>query len=400
MIWRLDMKYNDFKGIKLSNLGFGCMRFPTCEGKIDEAQVADMVKYAIDNGINYFDTAYPYMDGMSEIIISRELKKYPKEKWYLADKYPGHQIADTYYPEEIFEEQLKKCGVDYFDFYLLHNIYENSFKVYTDEKWHIPEYFIKQKESGRIKYFGCSFHGTPDLLEKFLDLYGSEMDFVQIQMNYLDWTLQDAKTKYQILTDRNIPCWVMEPVRGGKLASLSETAIKTLQKKESDWSCVEWAMRFLINLSNVKVVLSGMSSMEQMKENINTFATEKEFSMNHKKALLDIAETMKDSIPCTKCGYCMASCPQKLKIPQLIAKYNDIRFDPSFLAAMEIEGFDDNEKPSACIKCGNCSRMCPQNIDIPKALSELNEKLKTIPSWAEMCKKRAELAKKLKLERK
>lgn len=389
------MILKDFQNIKLSALGLGCMRLPMKDGKIDEEQVSEMVKYAIENGINYFDTAYPYHNGLSEIIIGKELKKYPKDKWYLANKYPGHQIADTYYPEEIFEEQLKKCGVDYFDFYLLHNVYENSFDIYTDKKWSIPEYFVKQKELGRIKHLGFSFHGEPDLLVKFLDIYGSEMEFCQIQMNYLDWTLQDAKQKYQILSDRNIPCWVMEPLRGGKLANIPNKAADTLNKEEN-WSSAEWAFRFLLSMPNVKMILSGMSSMEQIKDNVNIFGEDKIFEERHKKILLEIAEPIKDSVPCTKCGYCLASCPQKLNIPKFIEQYNDIRFANSFWVGMKIDELEDNRKPSACIRCGACSRQCPQQIDIPKTLEELTEKLKTMPSWKELCKERNRIAAEMK----
>ena len=209
------MLTNDFKEITLSRLGFGTMRLPVIGGnaaEIDEKQVDEMVDYAISHGINYFDTAYPYHGGMSEKVIGRSLSRYPRENYYLATKYPGHQLSSSYDPAAIFEEQLKKCGVDYFDFYLLHNVYENSIQVYTDERWGIVDYFVEQKRKGRIKHLGFSCHGRTDTLREFLDYCGDKMEFCQIQLNYLDWTLQDAKEKYELLTERGLGVWVMEPV--------------------------------------------------------------------------------------------------------------------------------------------------------------------------------------------
>ena len=210
------MIYTGFQDKKLSMLGFGTMRLPTLEGgAIDEAQVAEMVKYALDNGVNYFDTAYPYHGGMSEIVIGKVLSEYPRDSYYLATKYPGHQISSSYDLAAVFEEQLKKCGVEYFDFYLLHNVYENSIQTYLDPRWDIIGYFREQKRLGRIRHLGFSCHGRVENLREFLDAAGDDMEFCQIQLNWLDWTLQDAKAKVELLNERNIPVWVMEPVRGG-----------------------------------------------------------------------------------------------------------------------------------------------------------------------------------------
>ena len=206
------MLYADFKDKKLSMLGFGTMRLPTVEGKIDEKQVEAMTDYAIRHGVNYFDTAIPYHDGLSEVVIGRVLNQYPRESWYLADKFPGHQIAESYDPQAVFEDQLRKCGVDYFDFYLLHNVYENSIQTYQDPRWGILDYFRKQKQLGRIKHLGFSCHGSVKLLREFLDYCGEDMEFCQIQLNWLDWTLQDAKAKVALLNERNIPIIVMEPL--------------------------------------------------------------------------------------------------------------------------------------------------------------------------------------------
>ena len=215
------MLTNDFQGLALSRLGFGAMRLPLLPGRkeptaIDEAQVDAMVDYAMAHGVNYFDTAHPYHGGLSERVLGRSLARYPRQRWYLADKYPGHQIAQRYDPAAIFEEQLERCGVDYFDFYLLHNVYENSIQVYMDPQWGILDYFVEQKRLGRIKHLGFSCHGGLPTLARFLDYCGDKMEFCQLQLNYLDWTLQQGREKYDLLTARGIPVWVMEPIRGGR----------------------------------------------------------------------------------------------------------------------------------------------------------------------------------------
>lgn len=390
------MMTNDFQGKSLSRLGFGTMRLPTkADGSIDEAQVAEMTAYAIAHGVNYFDTAYPYHGGESERVIGRVLSKYPRESYYLADKYPGHQISSTgYNPAEIFEEQLKKCGVEYFDFYLLHNVYEKSMEVYLDPQWGIVDYFKDQKRLGRIKHLGFSCHAETKGLKEFLDVCGEDMEFCQIQLNWLDWTLQDAKGKYDLLTRRGIPVWVMEPVRGGRLVKLSEPEEAKLKALRPDDSIASWGFRFLQALPNVKMVLSGMSNMEQMVDNVKTFSEDKPLSTEETALLLEIAEGMKDSIPCTACRYCCDGCPAGLDIPGLISTYNEIRFSPAVNVAMRIEFMPEDKKPTACIGCGQCTQMCPQNIDVPGALKDFAEKLSKLPSWAEICRQREAAAQK------
>lgn len=391
------MLTNDFKGCSLSRLGFGTMRLPLLEGEssntaIDVKQVDAMVDYAMQHGVNYFDTAYPYHGGLSETVIGASLARYPRESYYLADKYPGHQISDTYDPAAVFEEQLAKCGVEYFDFYLLHNIYENSIGVYTDPRWGIIDYFLEQKRLGRIRHLGFSCHGELPNLTEFLDSYGDQMEFCQIQLNYLDWTLQNAKAKYELLAGRGMPVWVMEPIRGGRLANLpagAQDALRALQPEETGAS---WALRFLQGLPGVKMVLSGMSSMEQMVQNIETFACEKPLTDAEQSALFDVAEQLKGSIPCTACRYCCDGCPQGLDIPMMIAAYNEVRFQPGLYTRMKFDALPADQQPSACIGCGRCSKTCPQGIDVPAALKALAEALPTLPDWAEICKTRAEEA--------
>jgi len=391
------MIYHDFQGKKLSALGFGIMRLPMNGEVIDEEKTQEMVDYAMEHGLNYFDTAYPYHNGESEGVIGRALKKYPRESFYLADKYPGHQISSTgYNPAEIFEDQLKKCGVDYFDFYLLHNVNENSIKTYTDPQWGILDYFREQKKNGRIRHLGFSSHGSIDNIKEFLAYCGDDMEFCQIQLNYLDWTLQDAKEKYALFAERGIPVWVMEPVRGGKLASLPEDQTAKLRQMRPDASTASWGFRFLMELPNVTVVLSGMSDMEQMKDNLHTFSEQKPLTEEEKSYLFEIADSMKNSIPCTACRYCCEGCPMGLEIPMLLGVLNEVRFAPSMNLSMRIEGLPKEKLPSACIGCGKCSAICPQNIDIPKAMKEFEEAIEKMPSWAEVCRQREEEANKKK----
>ncbi len=390
------MIYSDFQGKKLSQLGFGTMRLPTKDGAIDEAQVREMIAYAMENGVNYFDTAWPYHGGESERVVGKILKEYDRDSYYLADKYPGHQILSAGYdPAEIFEAQLEKCGVEYFDFYLLHNVYERSIKTYQDPQWDILNYFKKQKELGRIKHLGFSTHGGVECIKEFLDWCGDDMEFCQIQLNYLDWTLQDAKAKYELITARGIPVWVMEPVRGGALAQLDPPQYARLKELRKA-SQAEWAFRFLQGLPNFAVTLSGMSNMEQMKENIEIYKESKPLGFGEEAILLDVAEFMKDSVPCTACRYCCDSCPVGLDIPYLLALYNETKVSKNFNIRMRVDALPEEKRPTACIGCGACAQMCPQNIDIPAAMADFAKVLEEIPSWEVMCREREEAAKKAK----
>ena len=392
------MKYVDFQGKKLSLLGFGAMRLPTL-GKDDEINFAEaerMIDRAIEAGINYFDTAYPYHGGNSELVTGKVLSKYPRDSYYLATKYPGHQVLDSYDPSTIFEEQLKKCGVDYFDFYLLHNISESSISVYLDERWGIIDYFVEQKRLGRIKHLGFSTHGLPENLKEFLDAAGDKMEFCQIQLNYLDWTLQRAKEKCDLLAKWNIPVWVMEPVRGGKLVDkLPESVKGRLKELRPDESIASWCFRWLMTLPNMGVILSGMSTTDQLEDNIKTFNTDIPLSDGEVQTLYDIAESLKNNIPCTACRYCVDGCPMGLNIPMLIEVYNDLRYAPGVNSASKIEFMPEDKRPTACICCGNCTKMCPQNIDIPKVMIDFSKLLETIPSWKKICAERAAAAAKI-----
>ncbi len=391
------MLYTTFQDKKLSQLGFGAMRLPVMEnGEIDEKQVAEMTALAIEKGVNYFDTAYPYHGGKSEIVMGRVLSQYPRENYYLATKYPGHQFVEKYDPAAVFEEQLKKCGVEYFDFYLLHNVYEHSMPVYLDPKWDIIGYFKEQKRLGRVKHLGFSTHGQLGMLKEFLDAAGEDMEFCQIQLNYLDWTLQDAKAKLALLNERRIPVWVMEPVRGGKLCQLPEKDEAALRALRPDEGIPAWGFRFLQDLPGVKVILSGMSNMAQMADNLQTFEAARPLSAQECSTLLDIAEGMKDSVPCTGCRYCTSECPMGLDIPMLISTYNELHYAAVTNSAMRVEGLPADKQPSACIGCGACEAMCPQGIAIPQVMEDLTALLDTVPKWADICKQREEESKRLR----
>lgn len=395
------MIYRDFLGEHLSLLGFGAMRLPILEnGEIDRDTAEKMIALAIESGVNYFDTAYPYHGGMSETVLGEILSKYPRESFYLADKFPGHQLMKTYDPAAIFEEQLEKCGVEYFDFYLLHNVYERSMAVYTDPEIGILEYFIEQKKNGRIKHLGFSTHALTDGLREFLDIAGEHMEFCQIQMNYLDDILQDARGKYTLLAERNIPVIIMEPVRGGRLANLSGDTAEKLKRLNPDASFASYAFRWLFDYDNIAVILSGMSNMNHVIDNIATFNSYNKLSDDERALLGKIADEMLNSVPCTGCRYCVDGCPMGLDIPLLIATLNELRISKSMNASMKVEFLPEDKKPTACIGCGACTGICPQSIDVPEALAELSEKVAAMPKWADVSREREEIAEKMKAAKK
>ncbi|MDO4565238.1 MAG: aldo/keto reductase [Clostridia bacterium] len=376
------MIYKDFSGEKLSALGFGAMRLPTEKGNdanIDETAVFEMVDYAIKHGINYFDTAWGYHGGNSELVMGRALARYPRESFCLATKFPGYDLSNMGKVEEIFEKQLEKCGVDYFDFYLFHNVCEMNIDAYLNESYGIYEYLMRQKRNGRIRHLGFSAHGSYDTMKRFLDVYGEGMEFCQIQLNYLDWTFQNAKAKVELLTAHGIPVWVMEPLRGGKLAKLAEEHSAALKKLRDGESEPAWAFRFLQSIPEVAVTLSGMSDMEQLKENIATFEDERPLNEPEMQALLEVAEKMvkRIALPCTACRYCVSHCPTGLDIPALLELYNEHCFTGGgFLAPMVIMTLPEEKRPNACIGCRSCEAVCPQGIKISEALADFANKLK------------------------
>ena len=375
------MIYREFQGLKLSALGMGAMRLPVMDGddsRIDEEAAKAMVDYAMSQGVNYYDTAWGYHGGQSELVMGRALKKYPRDSFYLATKFPGYDLSNMDKAEEIFEKQLEKCGVEYFDFYLFHNVCEMNIDAYLDPKYGIHEYLMQQKENGRIRHLGFSAHGSCDVMRRFLEAYGKDMEFCQIQLNYLDWKFQDAENKVKLLDEYRIPVWVMEPLRGGKLASLAEEDEAKLTALRPEEKIPAWAFRFLQSLPEVTVTLSGMSNMEQLQENIRTFGEERPLNEEERQTLLDIADGMvkKIAVPCTACHYCVSHCPQGLDIPHLLALYNEHRFTGGgFIAPMALSAISKDKWPSACIGCRSCEAVCPQQIKISEVMADFAAKL-------------------------
>lgn len=375
------MVYRDFQGLKLSGLGMGNMRLPVVDGddsKIDFAEAGRIIDYAYEHGVNYFDTAWGYHSGNSEIAVRKALSKYPRESYYLADKFPGYDLANMPKVREIFEEQLKKCGVEYFDFYLFHNVCEMNIDAYLDPKYGIFDYLLEQKEKGRIKHLGFSCHGAMPVLKRFLDAYGEHMEFCQLQLNYVDWTFQHCDEKVALLNEKGIPVWVMEPVRGGSLVNLPESAVASLKALRPEESVPGWAFRFLQSVKGVTMVLSGMSTMDQVVDNVETWSEDKPLNDAEFKAVTDIGRSLfaSGALPCTSCHYCVSHCPQGLDIPRLIELYNEFNYTGGgFIAPMVIGTLPDDKKPSACIGCHSCTAVCPQQLPIPEAFATFSEKL-------------------------
>jgi predicted aldo/keto reductase-like oxidoreductase len=375
------MIYKEFQDLKLSALGMGGLRFPVNEGQgdIDVEATKKMVAYAFEKGINYYDTAWGYHDGKSETVLGEILKEYPRDSFYLATKFPGYDAGNMNKVEEIFEEQLKKCQVEYFDFYLFHNVCESNIDSYLNPKFGILQYLLEQKKNGRIRHRGFSTHGTLDTIKRFLDAYGGYMEFCQIQLNWMDWKLQNAREKVELLEKYNLPVWVMEPVRGGKLVNIEEEYEAQLKEMRPNATVVEWAFRFLQSISTVTMTLSGMSNLEQLKENIATYETEDPLNEFEIEKLLEVgvAMTAKITLPCTGCCYCTSHCPMELGIPELIELYNEhVYTGDGYVAPVVIGAFPDEKKPSACLGCRACEAVCPQNIKISEMMRDFVERLK------------------------
>ena len=375
------MIYKKFQDLELSALGMGCMRLPVIDGddaKVDEAATFQMVDEAMAGGVNYYDTAWGYHNGNSELALGKALARYPREKFYIADKFPGYDLANMPKVKEIFEEQLKKCKVDHFDFYLFHNVCEMNIDAYLDPKYGIYDYLMEQKKNGCIRHLGFSCHGAMPVLKRFLEAYGKDMEFCQLQLNYIDWTFQNGKEKVDLLNEYHIPVWVMEPLRGGRLARLSEEEAAPLKAMRPDETIPAWAFRFLQSIPSVTMVLSGMSDLEQMKANIATFQTEAPLNEKEMDGLMEMAGGMvsQTALPCTACHYCVSHCPKGLNIPELLALYNEHSFTGGgFLAPMALSAIPQDKWPSACIGCRSCEKVCPQQLKISEAMADFTAKL-------------------------
>ena len=370
----MEMRQYRDTGVEVSLLGMGCMRLPKLDPEkpdIDYVKAQEIIDYAYSHGVNYFDTAYAYHGGQSETFIGQALKKYPRESYFLATKMPIWCVKKPEDVERIFNEQLQKCQVEHFDFYLFHAQDAGNFK--KCQEFGVYEFLSKMKAEGKIRRLGFSFHDTPEVLRHICDTY--DWDFAQIQLNYLDWEMQDARTQYQILADRGIPVVVMEPVRGGALASPCDAANILFREERPDKSVASWAIRFVASLPGVLTVLSGMSDMEQVRDNVDTM-TNFEPLTERDREIIDAAleaYRKKDTVPCTGCRYCM-DCPFGVDIPKMFALYNHFVLDKDEEDYLEAYRAQPEETlADKCRACGACLSKCPQHIQIPEKMAAIRE---------------------------
>ena len=344
-------------------LGYGMMRLPQKNGKIDREEAQKLVDTAMAAGLNYFDTAQPYHNGESQQFLGEAMKKYDRKSYMIATKLPLWSLRSLAEAETTFKGQLEACKTDYFDFYLMHAFNANSFRTFENLK--LYDYFKKQKEAGKIKLLGFSFHDSPEVLETIVNAH--EWDFCQIQLNFVDWDAQNAKRMYEFLTSKDIPVIIMEPLQGGKLATLTPAAVEVLRKADPKASAAKWAFRYAASLPNVLTVLSGMTTMEVLKENIETFTDFKPLLAEARDVYLGVS---KSRVPCTTCRYCVNECPVKIEIPAVFTAWNDF-CEKKDEAAFK-EAYNKLQvKASACIGCRRCVRRCPQQIDIPTELRKI-----------------------------
>ena len=366
---------------KMPKIGFGLMRLPEADGVIDIDKVCNMVDAYLDAGFTYFDTAYVYHGGNSEKAVKEAIvKRHPRESFTLATKLPAWSIHSFEDRDKIFNEQLERCGVDYFDFYLLHSI-EDGNNSDTYVKYDCFNWGIQKRAEGKIKHFGFSFHGTPELLVQIVDTH-PEIEFVQIQLNYADWDnpLVHSGELYKILSERNIPIIVMEPCKGGKLANHDDECTEILKNVRPDKSIASWAFRFVGSLPGVTTILSGMSTQDQMEDNMNTFKNFEPLSDEERAAIDKVIEVMfrVEQIGCTACRYCVDGCPMSISIPDVISAINTKRKFPGDMRPQffynGLIARDGIGKASDCIECGQCEGVCPQHLPIITLMQEAVEK--------------------------
>lgn len=360
---------------KMPKLGFGLMRLPEKDGKIDYDTVCGMADKYMAAGLNYFDTAYVYHGGTSEV-AAREcvVKRYPRDSFYLATKLPAWELKTEDDRDRIFGIQCERAGVDYFDYYLLHSL-EDGYNYDTYERLNCFEWGVQKKAEGRIKHFGFSFHGTPALLEKVLDKH-PEVEFVQIQLNYADWDnpVVESGKLYEILHARNIPMIIMEPVKGGTLADPVPEIKELFEAVRPGASPASWALRYVGSLPGVMTILSGMSTPEQMSDNVSTFTDFKPLSEEERKTIEKARRILLDTptIGCTSCRYCCDGCPQGIKIPDIFTLMNAVRMYKESWRAKNL--YNSSIAPSArasdCLGCGQCEGVCPQHLPIIELLKD------------------------------
>lgn len=360
---------------KMPKLGFGMMRLPQTDQKIDLEQVCSMVDRYMEAGLNYFDTAYVYHQGTSEIAAREALvKRYPRDSFMLATKLPAWEIKEQSDVERIFQEQLERAGVDYFDFYLLHSV-EDGANYETYVKYDCFDWCMQRKAEGKIRHFGFSFHGSPELLETILDAH-PEVEFVQIQYNYLDRTNPVVRSQmlYEILHERNIPIIVMEPVRGGMLSSMPPEIEARFKVRQPEKSIASWALRFVGSMPGIMTILSGMSNEEQMEDNLHTFTHFEPLAEDEFAIVNEITDKLMSmpQIGCTACRYCCDGCPSQISIPDVFRTINTLRRYPDDWRSKNFYSglIQRSGKASDCIACGQCESVCPQHLPIIELMKE------------------------------
>lgn len=370
-------KHIDNLGIDTSLLGYGCMRFPTTDGHIDEPAAEALLDRAYAAGVNYFDTAYPYHNGESEPFVGRVMKKYPRDSFYLATKLPLWKVNSLEDAKTIFAEQLEHLQTDRIDFYLFHAFNRERFEKMKE--YGVFEYLESEKAAGRIRYLGFSFHDSFDAFKEIIEF--RKWDFCQIQYNYMDVDEQAGDAGIALAEALGVPMVIMEPVKGGSLATLPEDVLTPFHKLDRDASAASWALRYVGSKNNVKVVLSGMTSMDQLEDNLKTFGDFKPLSEDEAQAVSDVADALHKRVfnGCTGCRYCMP-CPNGVDIPANFAVWNNygIYNNTGHTAWKWNNDFPEEKKAKNCLGCGMCESVCPQGLSIIDDLARLQTMLDEI----------------------